>query len=1095
MKQAIKLFAFVTVFLFASSASVFAKEGDGQKTEKRDRLFKATGEPSTTIVDVNNITMWIRDDEFHDWLEASSWNGTFPKGTAGFIFSEGILWGGLVNDGSLPLVRVNGSTYSNGMFPGKILTDAAGNVTGTEDPKAPDVRIWRVRPDYKTADLRDDAANYLQTPAIKVTDADIADLRAQYDKDWFEWPWQKGAPYDDKNGNGRYDPGVDVPGIPGANQTVWYVCNDLNSSRSASTYGSPSIGIELQETYWAYAQTNPLGNIIFHRARLIYKGTKTTPSNARIDSMFITQWSDPDNGDYTDDFAGCDTTLSFGYIYNSSSIDHIWRDQYGLPPPAGGYVFLQGVLLKGKPSDIGQFDFKAKPGFKNLPMTVFTYFAAGSPRTDPRRGGPYEGTLQWYNLMAGFEPRPQYPVRVPLFNEKGQITKFELSGDPVAKTGDLDGRRFPPGDRRIVLSTGPFTMARGDTQEVVLALVGGLGADNLSSVTVAKFNSQFAHFAYDNGFDLPSPPPPPKVTATELDKEILLNWGSDLASVNQIENVVRKGFKFEGYNIYQFPTASARLEGATKLATFDVLNDITVVVDRVLDPQSGVIVSKPVQIGKNTGIFRYLDIKEDAVRGRPLINGQTYYFAVTAYGVNLDPNVPIHALESSPVIVGVVPQTPAPGSAYNTTFGATVSAKKTTGPSENGQLPTLTVVNPAATTGRAYTINVDSTGGTLKWIVKDGPTVKATVTNFGTAETDNPESDFDYPTVDGLYISLQRGYAIMREDSTVWISQFPLWIDNQSSFFSSDGDEPDAAFGDAILAGPRIIDFFGATRSTLKNRDLKIVEVRFNVNVTQKAYAIFRPSAANAQNTGREYQVNGFYDVPFTVWDMSNPAKPRQLACAFRDANQNGVWGPGNTEYVIVYDLPYDPTGSQFGLGFLPGGGVLSPKAAFDAPIMYWCYFGIAAGHIRNENPGTIRIRPQIRVSHGDAFTYTAPPAPTTSSVALAKAEVEKINVFPNPYYGFNAFESSRSQKYVTFNHLPDRATIRIFNLAGVLVKVIEKIPQSSPGQFVRWNLTNENNLPVASGIYIVHIDMPDIGKTKILKLGVVQEEQILRVY
>ncbi|MBI3764953.1 MAG: hypothetical protein HY277_00425, partial [Ignavibacteriales bacterium] len=65
--------------------------------------------------------------------------------------------------------------------------------------------------------------------------------------------------------------------------------------------------------------------------------------------------------------------------------------------------------------------------------------------------------------------------------------------------------------------------------------------------------------------------------------------------------------------------------------------------------------------------------------------------------------------------------------------------------------------------------------------------------------------------------------------------------------------------------------------------------------------------------------------------------------------------------------------------------------------------------------------------------------------------------------------------------------------MGGVLVRVLDKDDLS---QFVRWNLRNDNNLPIASGIYIVYVDMPaPIGRTKTLKLAIVQEEQILRTY
>ena len=40
-----------------------------------------------------------------------------------------------------------------------------------------------------------------------------------------------------------------------------------------------------------------------------------------------------------------------------------------------------------------------------------------------------------------------------------------------------------------------------------------------------------------------------------------------------------------------------------------------------------------------------------------------------------------------------------------------------------------------------------------------------------------------------------------------------------------------------------------------------------------------------------------------------------------------------------------------------------------------------------------------------------------------------------------------------------------------------------------------EYELPVASGMYIAHIEMPGINKSKILKLAIVQEQQFLENY
>jgi hypothetical protein len=124
----------------------------------------------------------------------------------------------------------------------------------------------------------------------------------------------------------------------------------------------------------------------------------------------------------------------------------------------------------------------------------------------------------------------------------------------------------------------------------------------------------------------------------------------------------------------------------------------------------------------------------------------------------------------------------------------------------------------------------------------------------------------------------------------------------------------------------------------------------------------------------------------------------------------------------------------------------------------------------------------------GDLFTITAPSA-ASYDAAVAKSDVSKINVFPNPYYGFNRAETSRNSRFVTFNHLPPSAEVRIFNLAGTLVRAIEK---NDVSQYMEWDLRNQNGLPVASGVYIAYINMPAIGATKTLKLIVVQEQQFL---
>ena len=121
-----------------------------------------------------------------------------------------------------------------------------------------------------------------------------------------------------------------------------------------------------------------------------------------------------------------------------------------------------------------------------------------------------------------------------------------------------------------------------------------------------------------------------------------------------------------------------------------------------------------------------------------------------------------------------------------------------------------------------------------------------------------------------------------------------------------------------------------------------------------------------------------------------------------------------------------------------------------------------------------------------DKFSFTM-----QATDVVASDVVEDVNVYPNPYYGFHELEESRSNKFVSFNHLPQTATIKIYSLGGTLVRTLDKADDGT--QFLDWNLKNQYGYPVASGLYIVRIESG--GNEKVLKLALVQETQVLKYY
>lgn len=444
------------------------------------QLTKPTGEPMATLVNINNFSMWIQADGIsghNPFTDETS--VVYPRGTVGVIWQDGIVWGGFVRDGQVPELRVGGQYYKTGVQPGALISKGAA-----EDPNDTDVRIWRIRRNYQTADLTRDVAELNNIPVEEVTEAQIQAVRQQYEKDWNEWPWPKGAPFYDSNGNGVMEPGEE-PGLANADQVVWFVANDLDSTVIKNFSGSHPIGLEMQVTLWAYDRLDVLGNVIFKRYRLIYKGTLTTLDTAHIDSMYIAQFSNPDLGTFSDDFVGCDSVLSLGYVYNSSISDDKFHE-FSLIPPGVGYDFLQGPLVPGSQNDVAIFDLKKKPGFRNLPMTSFVYEGAGDAFGFPPLGVS-AATFQWYNLLRGYFPTTDIENPLPFIDPiTNQPNRFTFSGDPVTGTGWIDGIVLPPGERQLLANSGPFNIALGDTQEMVIALIGAIGEDHLLSVAELK---------------------------------------------------------------------------------------------------------------------------------------------------------------------------------------------------------------------------------------------------------------------------------------------------------------------------------------------------------------------------------------------------------------------------------------------------------------------------------------------------------------------------------------------------------------------------------------------------------------------------------
>lgn len=115
--------------------------------------------------------------------------------------------------------------------------------------------------------------------------------------------------------------------------------------------------------------------------------------------------------------------------------------------------------------------------------------------------------------------------------------------------------------------------------------------------------------------------------------------------------------------------------------------------------------------------------------------------------------------------------------------------------------------------------------------------------------------------------------------------------------------------------------------------------------------------------------------------------------------------------------------------------------------------------------------RPMYSWSMDDIMTVTG------SKDALAEA-LDLINVVPNPYYAFSEYERSRIDTRVKITNLPDQCTVKIYNMNGKLIRTFKK---DNPVTSIDWDLKNQVGIPIASGVYLIHVEVPGVGE-KIVK-------------
>lgn len=961
-------------------------------------------------MNVNNLDMVVTNHGSISYdLETGNAGLIYPKGsTSTAVFAAGLWIGAKVNGE----VRAAVGEYSQEFVPGPM-------VNGTFQPDVPEFRNYRIERGNTTS------------------------------SDWINWP--SGEP--DPAFPERQGAPVDSLGNPAllGDVMIWSVFNDADPSVHTNDAGNTlPLGIEVQQSVFAFNRSGPLADIIFVRWKFLNKGGN------RLDSTYVSVWSDPDLGGFTDDLVGCDTTRSLGFCYNATNQD----GQYGSSPPAVGYDFFRGPIIRdslGVPID-------------TLGMTSFNKYING---TDPH------SATETYNYMSGVNADGS-PIHI--CNDPSlPVTRYQVSGLDPGAPANCPGNWLDsnPADRRLFLSAGPFTMEPGDSQEVVTAIIIGRGGDRIASIADMKSKDDVAQLVFDLNFDIPAPPPPPTVYVQPLDRGIRLVWGSEPVGYTDVSDTLNQEFHFEGFRVWQLASNDPNAQ-PTVIATFDEANGVTNIYQDAFSAEAGTIERTLVAAGSDHGLDFTLDITNDAIRGGRLINNKDYYYAVTAYAYDVlhaDPYVVAgneigivsEILESARTPIRI---SPGASSAVFSTDAQAVSA----GPLNfSGSVGVQQLIQNQIT-GQTYRVTFDD--NEHWWLVN-------TVTGDTLlADQDNVFGGFDTPVTEGFMVQVTapRGVAAIGElqaDSTI-TDMSPENPDTTGTWYF---DSLEEVFGGDF--GLDIFPFLGAN-----NHDY---EIRVLADTTQYSWTYA---------SGEVSFVNTFKH-PFEIWDLgfnslSDPSDDVKVSAMVRDRDLSGDWNWG--DWLYIREIPYDIVAWESSPG-VPSpvtkstdyGNESQPLGRFQFTLLDSSYL-MANPDSMIPPPTTIRVIAQ-RFTSADAFEFRTLPVGSAPGTVVQN-DLKKVLAVPNPYYAHSQYELTQFDRVLKFTNIPAsrKVTMRIFNLGGDLVRTIVREATTADEMSVAtltWDLNTERNLPVASGVYIWRLDVEGVG-SKTDRVAIFVEEERL---
>ncbi len=589
------------------------------------------------------------------------------------------------------------------------------------------------------------------------------------------------------------------------------------------------------------------------------------------------------------------------------------------------------------------------------------------------------------------------------------------------------------GEFQTYVSSGYFPILPGQRQRmaVSIAIAGGGNTKDADIEGVIKKQRQ-ATTAYAADYQFAQAPLQVTLTAVPGDGQVTLYWDDEAEKSfdRYINKIGGNGRDFQGYRIYR-ATDAAFQDAKVITDAYGVKTLLRPIAQ--FDLNDGIKGLHPIDIngvkfdlGNDTGLKHvYVD--------RDVVNGQRYFYAVTAYDFGYEP--------------AKIPPTETPIQVNVYTDGTITHSKN------------VAIVRPTSSSAGYLPPEIEyfkhtsgGASGNIKFNIVDPSKIKngheyEITFNDTTYKVDNRDVirtvSFSLKNITENKYLLKNDKRINIGDELPILEGFQLSLENVQDIsinnLKTRWNDPD------IFS----FNFDTFTYLTIKGvtnpSDYKIIIGETGISTSKDTTLL-----------GRR-----FSSVPVN-FKVINTTENKEIEFLFseRDGNDGRLSiDPVSGKADAIYFIEKDKSGKN----------------------RFTWQFALNLKGKRNPQPGdTLNIILNKPFLSYDVYNFKM--KGSSISVDKAKKDLDRIRVVPNPYIAAetweprNTYTSGRGPREIHFINLPSKCTIRIFNVSGSLIKTIEHDSPYQNGTEI-WDVLSEEKFEIAYGIYVYHIDAPGIGQ------------------